>query len=343
MNKQEFSSVLPSLILKAQDFDENRTYFLPNQDRKWLDFVVSNKNKKSDKKILLIGGILYSCYLAAKGYEVTVIEKSPLAAISQIYVAWLLDNGFINSEIQKYLLLHLFNDRFQPHQRKNILIPPGDYCNSVNKFKEFVNLNQDESEDLFDKIYKITQHGDQKLITLILKGVDILGFDGQKFVLPKNIIVDDVQEFSNQVNDTYGLILSNNVVDFFNTKMRFFSTMSKLLSNTGILEVTLYSKTSQSEIRNIFNISKSNRIVGQTQLLTEVSPDLYKESFDKLLLNKNIFLLPKRDIIESIDKQIPYWIKELSDKGRFEKKYNLFNKNSKYFTFIGGRLNEVVK
>lgn len=343
MTKQELSSVLPSLILKSQKFDEKRTFFLPNQDRKWLDYVVSKKNVRSDKQILLIGGVLYSCYLAAKGYEVTVVEKSPLAAISQLYVAWLLDNGLTSSEVQKYLLLHLFNDRFQPHRRKNILIPPNDYCNSVNKFKEFVDLNQTKSEDLFDKIYKITPNGNRKVISLILKGVGVLGFDSQKFALPKKIIIEDVQEYASQVKNTYGLILSNNVVDFFNTKMRFFSTMSKLLSGMGILEVTLYSKASQSEIRNVFNISESKRLIGQAQLLTEVFPEMYKESFDKLLLNKNIFLLPKRKIIESIDKQMPYWIKDLSDKGRFEKKYNLFNKNSMFFTIIDGHLSEVTK
>lgn len=343
MDKQNLFSTLSSLILKVKDFDEKNTFFLPNQDSDWLNYVVNKRNKKSNKKVLAIGGILYSCFLAAKGYDVTVVERSPLAAISQLYVAWLLNNNFSIVDVQKYLLLHLFKDRYQPHQRKNIFIPPDDYSHAIKKFMEFVNLNQTKSEELFDKIFKIAQDKGNKTISLILKGVDILGFEGYKFSLPTNIVIDDVQNFVNQTKDSFGLVLTNNVIDFFTTKESFFFAMSKLLSNLGILEITLYSQTSQSEIREMFNISQTNHVVGRTQLLSEVSPNLYIESLTKLILNNNIFLLSQKNIANTIEKRTPYWIKEMLDKGRLEKKYELFNNSSLYFTVINGQLNEVTK
>ena len=256
MNEKKLQQVLPSLVKQAEKYEEERTFFWPNQSRFWLDSVSKqiDLSQRTSNQILVVGGVLYSCYLAAKGYSTVVVEKNPIAAISQLYACWLIDRGASLKDVGKAFLLHLIGKRKRAHQREKIDIPKEEYLAALNQFKKFLLTRDDRvSVKIFDKILGITRGPkDKRQFSLIKKGVGLIGFSGVKFKLPKKIIIADICYYSPEKLGKFNLIITTNVIDFFSVPEEFFFAIFPLLKRNGFLEITVYNKEARKKLQELF-------------------------------------------------------------------------------------------
>lgn len=344
MNEKKLYRILSSLIEKSRNYQEEKTFFLPNQSRSWLDFVVRRYSplNQSSVKILIVGGLFYSCYLSAKGYQVTVIEKSPLAAISQIYACWLMEEKNSLFELQRLFLLYLVGNRKKPHKRTGVLIPDKDYSLATKKFIEFTKIkDQMLSQEIFDNIFKIETVGKKKIFSLIKKGVNLLGFESAKFQLPRKIIISDIKQYAQTASEKFDVIISSNVINFFSNPEEFLFVFNPLLKKQGLMEITVYDQPLQKILGEMFGVQPQSLVVGQAQLLKKVKPNHFLEFISQLKLNQHVFLLTKEMLNQSVNQKMPYWIKELLAKGRFKTNYQLSKPDSWYFVMDKKKLKEV--
>ncbi len=348
--------ILTPLINKALKHNQERTFFWPNQNREWLDFVLSvvekRKNKPKNIRILIIGGVFYSCYIAAKGYYTTSVEKNPLASISQLYTAWLIASGYSkNQAIARSFLLDLVGERTNPHKRERITIPEKKYLRALNRFKKFLSLRDIETaQEIFNKMLGITKKKDCKskiYLNLIKKGIGLSGFNNASFRLPNKIITKNIKTYSEKKPEKFDLIISTNVIDFFPTVENFLFTIFPLLEKNGILEITTYNQELSRKIKDIFpelKISKNRkRRIGKARLLKKISANNYLEVEKDLILGRNVFLIRRKEIKEQLIEKIPYWVRELLLKNRFHSSFSLFRDQSWYFSIENGKLTEVKK
>jgi hypothetical protein len=325
--------LLNHLADKSLKYPLDRVYFLPNHNRDWLDKITS---KVTDAKILIVGGILYGSYLSAKGLNVTVVEKNPLAAIMQLYISDLLNKSLNSKKILKTLLIDKFLIISNQYNIQSFC-PIEEYDLAIIKFSEFSKQTIKRVSRIFQKVFNTKTLDKQVSITVSPKGFNLGSFENQKFKLPNKIIISDISTI--KANEKFDLIITNNVIDFFDTPMDFIEIISKLAKPNSIIEVSTYSIKTSEYLSKRFDNNKNQYEVGGAYIYKKSNIRSFEITKLPLILGKNIFYLLGKDLLsESYVPVVPYWLDQLLKLSVPGKKYSLFKKIDQYVTCQKGKL-----
>ncbi|MBI5358531.1 class I SAM-dependent methyltransferase [Candidatus Amesbacteria bacterium] len=307
-------------------------YFLPNHDKRWLDSILKKIIKP---KILVVGGVLYGSYLSGKGLDVTVIEKNPLAAILQLYICDLLSRSLGSKQIFKNLLTDKFLSE-KGQYKTQTSCSESEYKQAINEFLNFSGQSIKNASRIFQKVFNSNLVNDHFSMIISPKGFDIESFEKQKFKLPNKIVISDISSIKNI--GKFDLIITNNVVDFFDTPKDFLEIISKLVKPSSTIEVSTYSTKTGEYLSKRFD-SKNQYEVGGAFIYNKVNVDSFEIARLSLILGENIFYLLGKDLLsESYVPVIPYWLDQLLKVTVPGNKYQLFKKTDQYVTCYKGTL-----
>lgn len=325
------SKLIEELVGKSRYYLSDRVYFLPNQDRRWLDFTLSEALKQTKhSKILVIGGVLYGSYLSTKSLDVTVIEKNPLAAILQLYVCYLLNKGLDSDQIKERLLL----DKFIKPDGRYVFeskCAKSEYKSVLSNFSKFCHQKSETVDKIFQKAFRVKIKKDSVLIKISPKGFDIASFANQKFRLPKKIIISDISGVKD-VGEEYDLIVTNNTIDFFDGPEDFMDIMLKFIKPSSVIEITTYRNDIAEYLSRRFN-NRKKQDIGKAYVYEKATKDAFVIKSLVLTLGINIFFVSGDEILrEKHIPNLPYWLDQLVKVSRYKKKYSLFGTKDKYVT-----------
>lgn len=321
-----------------------RIYFMPNQDREWLDFVYNQTCKlinhpRNRISILVIGGVFYGSYLAAKGAKITVVEKNSTAVLFQTYLSRLISKQLKSHEIKKKILLGKFKTENRSHSLNAVCSKP-EYNSAVRELSQELGLKSYEAEAVFDKIFNSCALKDKVRIKIPPKGFNIDSFIGQKFEMPDKIITSDLLKLDSH-KLRYDLIISNNVVDFFDKPGVFLDAIEQFTHNKSLVEVTTYKNTTSKYLEVRFP-SGSKRNVGVAYIAMKIKDNYFRQFQKQLTLGKDVFLIKGEKLIfERRVPQIPYWIKHITASRGLPQKIKLFTSKDSYIICEAGRFSRI--
>lgn len=332
-----------------------RVFFLPNHDLQWLNGVIKTVKVKKGR-ILIIGSLLYGAYFP-KNFKVIIIDKDPLALISQLYILWLKLEGYSTNRIKEILFINKFGDRLKTHSRFKF-ITSQEYSKSLAIFLKFSNTignfsKRKSIEKNFQKIFRLEKWKDGFQLHLIPKGLnsyDLLDIKPLRKLEEIEFKNASLENF--KTSQKFDFIISTNVIENFDNPFVFFKLIHSLLANNGSVELTTYNKAFGRWLRYLKILINSNQelkefFLGHAYLFKGKNERKGKEYYYKLKMDRNTFIFSKKEVnkilkLFSKKKFLPNWLRNIRENIKAHAKYPLFNTREKAYLIKDKKLIKIV-